>query len=288
MSTRDNFRPLIRLTVLVACLLLLTTFRPVTNFADSAGPRFQGTYAIPPATFDAELVIVSWNIHFGEAVETALVELEQANSEERIDVLLLQEMDQDGTATLAAALGMNYVYFPASIHSHHRRNFGNAVLSRWPIVESNKLILPYRNPKNGQMRIAVRAVLAVNGVRLPVYSVHTETYWLGPIARRGQIAALAEALAAEPGPVIVGGDFNTLTQRSVRRLHDQLNAVGLVAAGAGETVRMGPFGFMLDHIFTRGFSVDSSTIAADTAASDHLALTATLEWPMQLAISGVR
>ena len=55
-------------------------------------------------------------------------------------------MDAPRTDAVARHLQMNYVYYPGSVHENGR-DFGNAVLSRWPIVADKKLILPHRDPE---------------------------------------------------------------------------------------------------------------------------------------------
>ena len=52
------------------------------------------------------------------------------------DIVLLQEMDEAGTAAIADSLGMNWIYYPASVASHH--DFGNAILSCWPLEQDTR------------------------------------------------------------------------------------------------------------------------------------------------------
>ncbi|MCA9875932.1 MAG: endonuclease/exonuclease/phosphatase family protein [Anaerolineales bacterium] len=256
------------------------TARTVDNYADPAGPLFRGEYAEPAWPFHGELRIATWNIRYGEAVETAVAEIRQNPHLRDADVLLLQEMDETGVAAIAQRLAYNYVYFPASVHAHHGRNFGNAILARWPITRPEKLLLPYANPSNAQRRIAVKATILVDGAPLVVVSTHTETYWLGRRERIAQAAAVATAVAPGEGPVIVGGDFNSVTAGDVALLEGVFTAVGLerVSAAAGPTVEVAGMGVSADHIFARGLPVLAAGAAAETAASDHLPVWATLAW----------
>jgi endonuclease/exonuclease/phosphatase family metal-dependent hydrolase len=70
------------------------------------------------------------------------------------DIILLQEMDEAGTEHVARELAHNYVYYPASVPFMQGRNLGNAVLSRWPLTQPHKLLLPYRHLAIRQTRIA--------------------------------------------------------------------------------------------------------------------------------------
>jgi endonuclease/exonuclease/phosphatase family metal-dependent hydrolase len=83
----------------------------------------------------------------------------------------LQEMDEAGVDRIARALGFNYAYYPASIHPVTGNYFGPAVLSRWPIERSWKLLLPHGGWTRGQRRTATAAMLRVRETRLLVYAV---------------------------------------------------------------------------------------------------------------------
>lgn len=265
------------ITLLIALLsvaILSVSCRPVTNFSDPEEPLYAGNYSDETPEFDGPLKVVTWNIAFAEEIGEAIAELSENEDLQGADIILLQEMDESGTDTIAQTLGYNYVYYPASIHSRHNRNFGNAVLSKWPIVDSEKLILPHQNPRNDQIRIAVRALISLGDIEVPVYSLHTETYWLGQRSREDQIKYLTDQIDPAYTYVIAGGDFNTLTPGSVDALEDRLGKAGLdrVSAGAGQTVGIGDIGVTLDHIFARGMSPIDTGVPTDITASDHYPL----------------
>lgn len=261
----------ITFSLLVIASFTLIKSRSVINYDASNNPVFTGEYAPGKVLFDGELKIVTWNIAFAQEIEQALTELSEIEVIAQADVILLQEMDEHGVEQIAHTLDYNYVYYPASIHSRHDLNFGNAVLSKWPIVSSDKIILPHRNPTNEQIRIAVQALIAVNGAEIPVYSVHTETFWLGPDGRNDQMRYLAKQI--DPGfPYIVaGGDFNTATTASLKALDRRFALAGLdrVSAGAGDSRYVAGVGFALDHIYARGMSVVANGVAEEAEASDH-------------------
>lgn len=263
------------LAILVIGGYALIASRSVTNYTDPDGPKFEGSFASPQPSFDGQLKAVTWNIAFGKEIDQAIAELLALEELQQADVLMLQEMDETGTEQIAQALGFNYVYYPASVHSRHGQNFGNAVLSRWPIVDTAKIILPHSNPSNNQIRIAVRATIDVGGWQIPVYSVHTETFWLGPTQRQDQIDALAEDVAQmlDQGLdyAIIGGDFNTLTPDSTAALTSTLQVAGLdwVSQGAGETVDKAGVSASLDHIFASNMIPLSTGAVTETKASDH-------------------
>jgi endonuclease/exonuclease/phosphatase family metal-dependent hydrolase len=258
----------------VAVVALLASRRSVSNYLDPDKPKFEGNYSDGFPEFDGEIKVISWNISFSEEIDQAIQELREVEALQGAEVILLQEMDEAGTEAIAKALEYNYIYYPASIHSYHDRNFGNAVLSKWPIVDSEKIILPHRNPRNDQIRIAVRALLDVGDEKLPVYSVHTETFWLGQDSREDQISLLAEEIDPDYSTVIVGGDFNTLTPLSEKILTERMEVANLEPAtdDAGATVGIGRFGLQFDHVFTRGLKTFEYGVWQESEASDHYPL----------------
>jgi endonuclease/exonuclease/phosphatase family metal-dependent hydrolase len=224
--------------------------------------------------------VISWNVKFSEAIDTGISELTTVPELQDADIILLQEMDELGAEAIARALSLNYVYYPASIHSHHERNFGNAILSKWPISEPAKIILPFENPKNGQIRTATRAIVTVGDRNILAYSVHTETVWLSPDKRLAQFETLATDIEAQSDHVIVGGDFNTATQTSLERLDTLFARADLVraSAGAGYTVEKGGWPFAIDHIYAGGLTPVETGVWRNTQASDHYPVWATLQF----------
>jgi endonuclease/exonuclease/phosphatase family metal-dependent hydrolase len=256
--------------VLGSAILILTS-RQIQNYDEPNQPLFEGSYAGKQPEFDGDIKVVTWNIKFSEEIEQAIQELMEIPELKEADILLLQEMDEEGVESIARALEYNYVYFPASVHSRHGRNFGNAILSKWPLANPTKLMLPHENPQNGQIRIATRAETTIGDKELLVYSVHTETAVLGSKKRYEQVQAIVDDIGDETTHVLVGGDFNTLTDGEIIELEEQFESIGLVRAstGAEPTVEKGGVDFSLDHIFTKDGSVLGDGVWTESAASDH-------------------
>jgi len=213
----------------------------------------------------ASLRIVSYNIEFGRQVDAAIALLASDTALRGADVILLQEMDAPGTRRIASALGMWHVYYPAILHRGTGRDFGNAVLSRWPIVDDAKLVLPHPSRYAGTHRIATAATLQVGTARVRVYSTHLGTIAdIGGGKRREQLRAILSD-ARDHSMVVIGGDLND-------------GGVGVVAEEAGYAwpTRNGPrttrFG-RWDHVFLKGLvspdSAHSGTIESPAGISDH-------------------
>ncbi len=262
--------------LLLVPLLLLwaVSARTMENYTDPDGPIFTGNFAGSPSQIPSQIRVVSWNIRFGEEVATAVAEIRRNPNLANADIVLLQEMDEAGVAYLAQALAYNYVYIPASVHSHHGRNFGIAVLAKWPISRPEKLLLPFANPSNGQRRAAAKAVVHVGDLPVTVYSVHMETYWLRSLGRRAQATAVVQDIPIGQSPVIVGGDFNTISQTDEVRLAGQFAGVGVAHAPTTPSVSIAGLDVTADHLFARSLPVVAAG-GASTAASDHKPIWAT-------------
>lgn len=216
--------------------------------------------------------VVSWNIQHGVETELAISEIAASAELRDHDILLLQEMDEAGTAVIADAFGAGYAYTSASPHAQTGRDFGNSIVTRWPIRRRAEISLPHRALVRGQPRSATHAVVDVDGQDVSVYSVHTEIPALRLARRVEQFAAVAlDANEAASERVVVGGDFNTVTQRGVRALTEALRVAQLirVSSDTDSSYRRGGRDLALDHIFAKGFDASATGVLVGTAASDH-------------------
>jgi len=163
-----------RLLVLLGAAAMLTlACGRAANYADPERPRFSGGYAVSAAP-DSVLRLVSFNIQFAREIDAAIALLGADPALRAPDVLALQEMDEAGVERIARALALNYVYYPSAVHPVSGRNFGNAILSPWPIRASRKLVLPHRSAHRNLERAAVAATIEIGDAAVQVYSVHLE------------------------------------------------------------------------------------------------------------------
>lgn len=234
------------------------------NYTDPEGPRYSGEYAGDPLAPSSlpRAKLVTFNIQFSREPEQAARELSTSTELAGADILLLQEMDARGTDFIAQALGQNYVYYPGSVQ--HGRDFGNAVLSRWPLVADEKLILPHQSPTDGRQRIAVTATVRTPLGDVQAYSVHTETPWLGPRGRLDQAEAVLEHACDSGLPTVIAGDFNTGDPGALDSTVEMYAAQGFEWASQGADGSL----FTLDVTFVKGLAALRSGDEA-TAASDH-------------------
>lgn len=248
------------------------------NYTDPNDPYFSGHYAVGNLYPIARLTVVSYNIWFAEDIDQAILELREIGSQKELDILLLQEMDEVSTERIAHELQLNYVYFPAAVEPTYDKNFGNAILSRWPIVDAQKLVLPHKSLSNRMNRTATKATVKIYDAEVLVYSIHTESNFTLPQFREDQFTTVLEDISAQAGLVIVGGDFNTFTEADVSKIEAVYQQAGLMRASeaCGYTLVKSGIKVSSDHIFTRGFLIDETGKLTSATASDHLPIWVTL------------
>jgi len=247
-----------------AIMLVLSGCAGATNYLDRAGPRHAATAVRPATSDDGELRVVSFNVKHARRIERAIRVLRMDDALKRPDIVLLQEMDESGTATIADSLGMHWIYYPASL-SGSGNGFGNAILSCWPLEADTKILLPHKGIMAGNRRIAVAATTRIEGRAFRVYCVHLATvFGNGPHARRQQLATVLDDADRFPD-VIIGGDFNSETVPEIA-----------LARGYTWPTRRLPHTaslWTLDHILLRGaLSARAASVGVvrnNLNASDH-------------------
>lgn len=238
------------------------------NYTDLVSPRYFSAARVDStrATQDT-LRLVSFNVKYALQVPLAIQLLRDCDSLRGADVILLQEMDEAGVQMMADSMGMGYVYYPASLHPRTGRDFGNAILSRWPIEDDRKIILPHLARYNSTQRAAVGATIIRGNQRIRVYSVHLATLIAnGPNQRRAQLAAVLADADSFP-LTIIGGDFNSETVADI--------ALGQRLTWPTRKMERTNAFWTFDHLLLRGFHVAGELgsqfgIVRDTrGASDH-------------------
>jgi endonuclease/exonuclease/phosphatase family metal-dependent hydrolase len=247
------------------------------NYAGVGGPRFAHHHAAQGVGASAgsdQFRVATYNVELVKRPDAVLALLERDQHLGGADILALQEADEEIVDRAARRLGAHYVYYPSMLHPLTGRNFGPAILSRWPIVDDGKVLLPGRGWTRGSRRIAVRATVNVRGLQLRVYSVHLSTMWeMLPRGQDAQAQAVADDAATSPDPVLIAGDLNRM-------------GAGRVFARAGYHWLTREVGrthhvWSFDHVFLRGLEprrVRSASVGEALATSDHRAVWTALDF----------
>jgi endonuclease/exonuclease/phosphatase family metal-dependent hydrolase len=175
---------------------------------------------------------------------------------------------------------LQHAYGRNRVHQHG--HYGNALLSRFPIVShENADVSDHRFERRGMLHTVVK-VPGWNR-NLHCVCVHLSLHERG---RRRQLDAISERLAEiadRRQPIIVAGDFNDWRLRASAILEKSLGMTEVSVASGGRHSRTFPSLLpllQLDRIYVRGLKVVGSTVHSGppwSLLSDHLALSAELE-----------
>ena len=252
----------------------LNVGRKKHNYTHPNKPRYvslNGTFK--NRKFDGIIKVITYNIKLSKKIDKAAQLLAQHDDLNDADIICLQEMDPAGVKHLARALKYNYVYYPAILHPRSEKDFGNAILSKWPIVSDQKIILPKVGGGRLQ-RIAVHATILVNRKKIAVVCVHMKIF-AGKHQRRIPIDHILASIDPAVTRCIVAGDFNTFTKSNCKAIFEpfQERNFRLVTDAVGSTYK---YWYLLnkkaslDHIFIRGMNVVKAGKVIDRKPSDHI------------------
>jgi endonuclease/exonuclease/phosphatase family metal-dependent hydrolase len=257
--------------------------RLVTAWATAAAVA--GCASLPNAGGGVPLRVMSYNIRSGNGSLDGTAAAIRASSP---DAVALQEVDvhwaersgfADQAAGLAERLGMQvrfaHIYrLPGASASQPPREFGVALLSRYPIVRwrndtLTRLSTQVPNAVPAPMPGLLEATLDVRGTSVRVLNTHLD-YRADPAVRRTQVAELVARVDASPVPTIVFGDMNAAPdapelQPLLRRLRDAWPR----DSGAGYTYPAEAPDRRIDYVLVSPhFDVRAASVPA-TDASDH-------------------
>ncbi len=117
---------------------------------------------------------------------------------------------------------------------------------------------------------------------LIVVNIHAINFTLGVKHFRKQIDKVCKVLAKHKGPIILSGDFNTWRKKRMKILDALAIEHGLSALSFQEDHRKTVFGQLLDHIYVRSLTPES-TDTHNVKSSDHNPLSAELSFSWSLA-----
>ena len=167
----------------------------------------------------ASIRVLTYNIHHGEGRDERidLPRIAAVIKRARPDLVALQEVDVktkrsggvDQAAELARLTGM-HVAFGRAI-DHEGGQYGNAILSRWPLREAKTHALPHR-PEREARCVVVAAARPGGGLPdLLLASTHLQNGRKAVADRTAQTRRINELLAGRgPLPVVLAGDLNTI------------------------------------------------------------------------------
>src|SRR6185503_3108455 len=229
------------------------------NYTHPEKPRYAHLeIATAPPAATNKFKIVSYNIKYSKKVKAAINLLSTHEDLKDCDIICLQEMTSDAVVAIAKGLQYNYVFYPAVLHPVLGKDFGNAVLSRWPVIKDEKVILPHMDPRKSQ-RVVVNVTVQINDKIVVVSCVHLKVL-LKPTNRGAQTAQLLASLPKRSDHFIIAGDFNTFSKANNRAILEPFIEADFIPATAGLGWSHQHWTLLnkksqLDHIFVKGLNI---------------------------------
>ncbi len=195
--------------------------------------------AYPPSVRHT-IRVMTYNIHHGEGTDGKL-DLERIAKlirQQQADIVALQEVDRgvertarrDLIVELAALTKMSYA-FGKNI-DYQGGDYGNAILSRFPIVKQQNL--HYKMLRPGEQRGLLQVVLKVEGKQLLLLNTHLD-YRGDDAERLKNIDEIRQILEQYKSlPVILCGDFNDTPNSPTHRKVKEAFEDGWKSVGKGE------------------------------------------------------
>ena len=248
-----------------------------------------------PATAEAtvqvrELAVLTYNMHHAQGVDGVLnlERVAQVIESSGAEVVALQEVDKffdprsnwvDQPAWLAERLGMN-VTFAANLDwdppapDKPRRQYGTAVLSTHPIVDSRNTFLPLYPGQ--EQRSLLEVTLDVGGSPVRIANTHLTND--NDAERQEQATKVVELLAGATVPTVLAGDLNAIpTAAPIKTLTAVLtDSWAEAGTGAGYTHSSFLPTKRIDYLMHSAGVTTTEIRVLSTLASDHLPVVARL------------
>lgn len=240
----------------------------------------------------------SWNILvYGSRDFKGIASLIRENN---IDIIGIQEaavyhdkeMPVNSAEEIAKELNYNFVFFP-SVDARPRKPWilGNAILSRFPIIESSSYPLNLENKKydgtsQKEQRTVISSKIQIDNKTLSFFTTHLQ-FSVGlntTEVRLKQVKNLLTFLARHSGnPAVLTGDFNaTPENEEIKIIEKKLQRLGsneptwTVKSGDFHGWKVDTLSYRIDNIFVSKDIHTKNCEVLKSDLSDHLPIKATL------------
>lgn len=234
---------------------------PLEPSGENSVTAAAGTKTITVMTYNVK------NCDVGEQIDAIASDIR----EQHPAVVCVQEIDKnvdrsgnrDVLRELAAAVGMNYEFYPA-IHLQGG-TYGLGIMSVYPLESCT--MVPLETRREDEDRVLAAATINVDGKQIRIYNTHLS--FEDTDQRKQQWDFLNETLSGGQLPFILTGDFNVAGMEEFSYLTG-VDCVNSDSTHFETYVGDGEDGFRcLDNIFISDGLTLLSGKMADTSASDH-------------------
>jgi len=222
-----------------------------------------------------EIRIMTYNIHAMRGMDKKLDAKRIAHviNDQNPDIVALQEVDMftersgnmDAIAILEAETGMQGVFMKT--FDYQGGEFGNAVLSKYPIIEQELIPLPSRPEYEPRLLMRV-SVLLDNKDTLNVYNTHLDHHRQDS-DRPLQMQKIVEIIKHDRRKIMFAGDLNCQPGSDPI---DMLNRVLTRCSSDQMTYPADDPYWILDHMYfseEKGIKDLGLEVIPETVASDH-------------------
>lgn len=197
------------------------------------------------------------------------------------DIIALQEVDNGCSRSgnvkqaewLGKQLGMHHAF--GKFMNYDGGQYGMAILSKFPILETKRHVLP----SGAEPRIALEIIVEpTKGKKVSFICIHFD--YTSEARRQPQIKALFKALESTTHPVVLVGDFNTQPDSESIALF-KTDWKNIPKLGQNLTFPADKPDREIDYIMTRDLPIttETCTVIKEEKASDHRPLKAVLPLP---------
>jgi len=231
-----------------------------------------------------KMKIMTYNIRhaYGADKVQDLNRVVKVISEISPDVLILNEVDEGNLRSLgvfqakyiAKELGMKYVFGA----TEGRKDYGNAVLSKYEIMESETFDLPQPKWMKAVTRGCVRVRVEVEGQLLDVYGTHLGLGGFQEIQK--ELGAIYDKYLEYGIPSVIAGDFNLEygeLEFAVKGLFDDFKSANHFIEKDLYTFPADDPGAQIDYILVSKGIKPVEIYTKESMASDHLPVVCEIE-----------
>ncbi len=243
-----------------------------------------------------QLTVATYNVHHCQGTDGVLdIDRVARNiAASHADIVGVEELDNhysarsnfaDEPARIAADLGYHYVFAanldtPSSTPGQPNSQYGTAIFSRYPIVETTHVLLP-KSPDQEQ-RGLVGAEIDVNGRQIWFYNTHLAAS--SQVDRQAQADTLKQLIDPTVAPTFLTGDLNAYEDDpEINTIDSFLSDLWPIAGhGTGYTFDSDDPKGRIDYIYASPGAVTPRLVRVSPIvpeASDHLLVAAIVAVP---------
>ncbi len=238
-------------------------FKNSIQFANQIQPR--------PDVDQNYLTLITWNAH-KYADSKYFWDLNKLA--ETSDILMVQEAMHSTGWQLAFANAFQFSFsFYKSFCTSENLATGVQTAARYLLTQNENITSMDTEPVTFTPKVTGLSRIEIPGHgSVLLVNTHALNFNSGILFER-QIDQVVARIAAETGPIIWAGDFNSWTPMRKSYLNAKTKALGMTHVAPKNDNR----NLILDHIYVRGFTVESAEVLTESS-SDHLPLKAVLKF----------